>query len=51
MNVVIGRAEPRELCAVLCGLGAVLRGLGVLLTLLTKANVPSEGVAEHWRLT
>ena len=37
MNVVIDRAGPRELCAVL--------------TLLTKANLPSEGVAEHWRLT
>jgi hypothetical protein len=71
MNVVIDRAEPRELCAVLRGLGAVLRGLGAVLrglgavlrglgavlrglgavlTLLTEANLPSEGVAEHWRL-
>jgi amino-acid N-acetyltransferase len=34
MNVVIDRAEPRE--------------LGAVLTLLAEANLPSEGVAEHF---
>jgi len=51
MNVVIDRAEPRELGAALRGLGAALRGLGAVLTPLAEANLPSEGVAEHWRVT
>jgi hypothetical protein len=33
MNVVIDRAEPRK--------------LGAVLTLLAEANLPSEGVAEN----
>jgi hypothetical protein len=37
MNVVIDRAEPHE--------------LGAVLTLLAEANLPPEGVAEHWRVT